>query len=476
MSREESSFGDLSRVLRKRYRPALIAALGFFALFSAVVFLLPAVYESRATLLIEQPEVQPELLGGTGSREYVEQRLQRTRQQVLTADNIKMLILKHRLYGVESTDQLDDEVISRFNSNVGVTSQVTGVVDPRTMREANLTYAFDVSFRSDSALLSQALTSELADLFVLSNIQRAELEAEKTISFLRREADRLQADLQQHEERLADFRRSNLGTLPENREQNLFRARDLERDIARVDDDLRAASARKQLLETQLVDMPRNRPLLDEDGQRVISGAERLDAAQQELVGALAKYSDSHPDVRRLRREIERLSTDVEDGAFDGDPSNPAYSQLVSQIESATVDIRELRTRRNILSGDLARVQGAIFRSPEYEKEYTELVRDYDTIKAQYNQMRQRQQLAEVSKKAAGADAVESYVLINPALLPTDPVEPARLALLFLALVLSLFAFFGIISIQEAHDKTVRGTSDIEKLSIPILGYIPRIN
>lgn len=476
MNREENSFRDFSRILKKRFRLALGVTLGFFLVFSTVVFMLPAVYESRATLLIEQPEVQPELLGGSGSREYVEQRLQRTRQQVLTADNVKMLIVKHRLYGVENTNQLTDEVVSRFNENVGVTSQVTGVVDPRTMREANLTYAFDVSFRSDSAQLAQSLTMELADLFILSNVQRAELEAEKTISFLRREADRLQEQLQEHEERLAEFRRANLGTLPENREQNLFRSRDLERDLARVDDDLRAASARKQLLETQLLDMPKNRPLLDENGQTVISGAERLDAAQQELVGALAKYSESHPDVRRLRREVERLSTDTNDGTVDEGPSNPAYSQLLAQIQSAEVDIRELRARRNMLSGDLARVQGAIFRSPEYEQQYTDLVRDYDTIKAQYNQMRQRQQLAEVSKKAAGADAVESYVLINPALLPTEPVEPARMALLFLALVLSLFAFFGIISFKEVNDKTVRGAGDIAALSIPILGHIPRIN
>lgn len=475
MKDDQNSFGDLIRMLRKRRRPAVISGLSVFLGMTTIVMLLPAIYESTATLLIEQPEVQPEVIGGAGSREYVEQRLQRTRQQVMSADNVRSLIQKHGLFDVSEGEDIPEELITTFNENALVTPKVTGVIDPRTMREADLTYAFDVSFRSSDATIARDVTADLAELFVTSNVVRAEAEANRTITFLQGEADRLEEDLRMREERLAEFRRVNLGNLPENRDQNLFRSRDLERDIARVDDDMRSARARKELLQTQLQDTPRNRPLLDENGQRVISGAERLDAAQQELVAALARYSDNHPDVRRLRREIQTLSGDQGLEADGAGPTNPVYSQLLSQIESADYEIRQLGARRYELSTELSRVQNAVFRSPEYEKQYTDLVRDYELVKGQYEAMRQRQRAAEVGKKAAGADGIESYVLINPAMVPTAPIEPARGALMFLAAVLGLVALFGVATILESTDNSIRGGRDLESLPFPVLGRIPRI-
>jgi hypothetical protein len=57
------------------------------------------------------------------------------------------------------------------------------------------------------------------------------------------------------------------------------------------------------------------RPVLDATGQPVVRGEDRLAAAQQELVAALAKYSEDHPDVRRLRREIDTLTAQIPSGA-----------------------------------------------------------------------------------------------------------------------------------------------------------------
>ena len=52
-------------------------------------------------------------------------------------------------------------------------------------------------------------------------------------------------------------------------------------------------------------------PSIDQTGQSVLRGEDRLAAAQQELVAALARYSEDHPDVRRLRREIATLTSET---------------------------------------------------------------------------------------------------------------------------------------------------------------------
>ena len=84
MKGDDQTFFDFVRVLRKRARPAAIAAFAVLIAMTCLVFLLPTIYESRATMLIEQLDAQIDLAAGAGTREYVEQRLQRTRQLVLS--------------------------------------------------------------------------------------------------------------------------------------------------------------------------------------------------------------------------------------------------------------------------------------------------------------------------------------------------------------------------------------------------------
>ena len=61
MRRDDQTFSDLLRILKKRARPAVIAAFAVLLAMTCFVFLLPAVYESKATLLIEHMDMPVEL-------------------------------------------------------------------------------------------------------------------------------------------------------------------------------------------------------------------------------------------------------------------------------------------------------------------------------------------------------------------------------------------------------------------------------
>jgi polysaccharide chain length determinant protein (PEP-CTERM system associated) len=476
MKTDDQTFASFTHMLRRRARPAAVTAMAILLGMMAFTFSIPPVYESSASLLIEAPQVAPETVGATGPQEYVEQRLQRTRQLVLTTDNVNALIKRHKLLQEDGQALSPGDQAVAFNSNVVITPQVTGVVDPRSMRDADLTYAFDVTFKASDPEVAAAVANDLAQLFVTSGAERAKADATRSIAFLSGEAERLQADLREREARLAEFRQTHFGALPENREQTLAMASDLERDLARADDDLRAVRARKDLLEAQLRDTPRDRAVIDETGQEVLAGANRLEAAQRELIAALAKYSEDHPDVRRLRREIASLSAQTATGSAAA-PTNPAYLQLQTQINAADVEIRQLTSRRYEIASARTRAQAAVFKSPEYEKQYTDLVRDYELIKEQYQQMRQKQASAEITAKAARADAGETYMLINPAQVPTRPAEPDRVALMFLGLVLALSGGLGIVSLLNAIDTTIRGSADIAQIAgATPLGSIPELH
>lgn len=470
---DDQSFSSFMHVLKRRARPAVTAALTVLLGMTVVVFSLPAVYESYATLLIQQSDITPEMLGGAGTKEFVEQRLQQTRDLVMNAENAGALIKKYNLYSDQGGKLSDDDKFALMNESVLIRPQVTGVVDPRSMRGADLTYAFDVAFQYRDPTVARDVAADIASQFTSAGATRTKAEAERTSNFLKTESERLASVLRDHEAKLAEFRQATGGGRPEDSEGNQRRAGDLERDLSRVDDDLRDARARRDLLATQLLDTPRDRAVIDQTGQQVLRGEDRLAVAQQELLAALARYSEDHPDVRRLRREIATLTAESSTGAAAG-PTNPAYLQLQSQINAADVAIRELTSRRYSLSSELSRLRGAIFQSPVHEKQYADLVRDYELIKNQYEQMRTRLAAAEITEKAAGAEAAETYVMINPARIPTQPIEPDRLALMFLAAVLAIAAGLGVASLLNTMDSTVRGSADVAELlgSAP-MGLVP---
>lgn len=463
MTADTGTFSDYLRVLRNRARPAALTAFAVLLVAASYVFLSPAVYEASATLLIEQLDMPVELTGGIGAQEYVEQRLQRTRQRVLTDENIKALIERHKLYESTFEEDLLEEKLATFNENVLITPQVTGVIDPRSMRAAELTYAFDVAFRDSDPQTTYKVTTELAQLFVTSSAAQAKEEAERDIVFARTEAERLASEMREREARLAKFRQAHPVGLPEDRVRNQERAMAFEQSLASVDTDLRAARARLELYNAQLRDTPRDSPVIDETGQTVLGGSDQLAAAQQALMAARAKYSEDHPDVRRLRREIAALSAEVSSGSTKA-PTNPAFIELQAQSNAAATEVRELGARRYQLSSSLSSTQGAINVSPQIEEQYADLVRDYQVMKTQYETMRAQQATAELRSKAADSEA-ESYVLINPARLPEDPVEPDRVALMFLGLVLAIAAGLGTAFMLNAADPTVRGSLDVVALA-----------
>jgi len=470
---DDQTFSSFMHVLKRRSRPAITAAVIVLLGMTVVVFSLPAVYESYATLLIQQSDITPEMLGGAGTKEFVEQRLQQTRDLVMNAENAGKLIKKYKLYSERGDKLSDDDKFALMNESVLIRPQVTGVVDPRSMRGADLTYAFDVAFQYDDPNVARDVAADIANQFTSAGATRTKAEAMRTSSFLKTESDRLASELRAQEARLAEFRQATGGGRPEDSEVNVRRASDLERDLARVDDDLRDARARRDLLATQLLDTPRDRAVIDQTGQQVLRGEDRLAVAQQELLAALARYSEDHPDVRRLRREIATLTAESSTGASSA-PTNPAYLQLQSQINAADVAVSDLTNRRYTLSTEYSRLRSTIVQSPVSEKQYADLVRDYELVKKQYEEMRTRLAAAEITEKAAGGEAAETYVMINPARLPTQPIKPDRISLMFLAIVLAIAAGLGVASLLNTLDSTVRGSADVTALlgSAP-LGHVP---
>jgi hypothetical protein len=97
------------------------------------------------------------------------------------------------------------------------------------------------------------------------------------------------------------------------------------------------------------------------------------------------------------------------------------------------------------------------------------LLRDYDTAKIKYQEIKAKQREADVSKSLEEDRKGERFTVVEPPSLPTVPNSPNRLAIGFLGLVLAMGSGLGMVVLRESVDSGIRG----EKALTAIMGSAP---
>jgi polysaccharide biosynthesis transport protein len=214
----------------------------------------------------------------------------------------------------------------------------------------------------------------------------------------------------------------------------------------------------------------------------------RLQNARAALAAASAKYSPDHPDVVRLQREVkdyEQQLAEAPPPAADApdavntpgvEADNPAYVQIQAQVVATRDELAALATETTKLRAQAAEYQRNISLSPQVEKEYRELTRDYDNARLKYAEIRSKQQEAKTAQDLEADRKGERFTLIDPPLPPEEPVSPNRKLIAAIGLLLSLGLTYGALRLMEAMDSTIRGRLDLVNLTgIAPLALVPHI-
>lgn len=565
----EKDIGDYLNVLRRRKGLIMSVMALILAISLGFAFGLPAIYKSSATILIEQQEV-PQDFVRTLVTSYAEQRIQVISQKILSSKNLMGLIDKYNLYAEERKKTPIESVIDDMRDKISLDMVSADVVDPRSGQARTATIAFTLSFESESPKLAQSVANEIVTLFLNENIKNRTETAIEASAFLSAEGEKLRNTIAELESRLAQFKEENAESLPELTDLNTQMMNRTEQEILEVKRQIISLNERKIYLAAELAQQPetideqRYNPAYDlqrqkyeialqkhnyEIQRRARIGAEpdtRLEALQTEYLAASSKYSATHPDVQRLKREIDSLKTEV--GVSSGDttvldtriaglqqrlssardryssdhpdvkrfqreladlesqradqvvdfsktgasdfPSysvtqpqfliktrpNPAHVQLKAQLDAADTELVSLNAKIDELESRYRDYESRLMRTPQVEREYRDLVRDFDTATAKYREITSKQLEAQLAQSLESERKGERFTLIEPPLMPEEPFKPNRLAIAFLGLVFSFAGGIGAASLAEALNDSVRGRHGVmEVMGEPPLSVIPYI-
>jgi polysaccharide biosynthesis transport protein len=303
----------------------------------------------------------------------------------------------------------------------------------------------------------------LTALFLEENVRQRQQAARETTSFLSQEGDRLAEEVAEMEARLAAFKEANILSLPENQNLNLNVMQRTGDELRRNEQDLRTIDERVNLLQSQLAQTTPSRHL------------DRVRALEAEYASLAAIYTERHPDRVSVRRELEALRAE-ERGAGHLAVNNPAYDQLQSQLQVALGERRSLQGARADLRAKLNEIEQRLSTTPVIESQYRAMTRDYETALDKLRDLRAKQLNAELAETLETESRAERFVVSERASLPTEPIKPNRLAILFLGLVFSVGTGVGSVVVREHLDTAIHGPKDVARATgAPPLAVIPYI-
>lgn len=514
---EEGKSLDEYIALIIRRRKSILNTAGVLTLVSLLIALVwPPTFQSTATVLIEEQDIPTDLVRSTVTS-FAAQRLQVITTRVMTRTNLIKTIEKYNLYEEARQYATTEEIVERMREDTELETVSAEVVDPQTGRPTVATIAFNLSFKGGNPSVVLKVTNELVSLYLNENIKSRTEVAAQTSMFLGKEASRLRKVISKLEDELSLFKEEHGEKLPEFRDLNYQQAERLEQQVTDTENQIRTLQDRKFYLQGQLANLNPATPMFSASGERILTPDDQLRILETEYLRLSNRYQSNHPELVKMRREIESLKASSSGGgsasdqlkelsrlrtelaqkkerykethpdvvamkksiasienalkagetskqirsAFAEDPDNPAYITLRAQLDGVNDDIKAYMDRLERQREKLDSLQKRVIQSPRIERDYLNLTRDYENAVVKYREIKAKQMEAEISQELERERKGERFSLVDPPAMPEKPVKPNRMAIVLFGLVLATSLGVGQALIRDKFDGSVYSSRDL---------------
>jgi len=345
-------------ILKKRKFYGLIPCIVVFAIGFAIAMLWPPTFLSEGKILVVSQQIPIDLVRPTVTATASE-RLMTIEQRVMTRDNLLKIVDKYRLYADRRDTLSRTDMLDLMRKNA-----VIKPVDQDIQRRQNeiLTVAVTIGFTDRQPDIATNVANELITLFLNEDARNRTSRATETTKFLEQESQKLQVEL------------------------------------ASIDAQILAS--RKQAPETTLP---------------------QLTILKAELAQKSAVYSASHPDVKRLKAQIEALEK---------------VTVPLTQIPATT----QGNTTGQALDPILLQRMG---------------------IQQNLENTNQKLAAARRGENLERDQFSERLEVLEQATPPQRPIKPNRPKVIAFSFLAAIMAGFAGIFLVESVDKTIRGSRDL---------------
>jgi polysaccharide chain length determinant protein (PEP-CTERM system associated) len=478
---KQYSFDTLVEIARRRVWLIVIPAILIGMAGAVWVTRLPDVFRSD-TLILVVPQRVPESYVRATVTARIEDRLQTISQQILSRTRLEQIVQDFSLYARDrAKGELMEDIVERMRTRDISIEIVKGD-------------AFRVSYAAEDPRVAMRVTERLASLFIDESLRDREILAEGTNQFMATQLDEARRQLVLHEKTLEAYQRQHNGELPAQMSANLQGLHNAEMALQSIGESLNRDRERRLLLErtvTDIVDAPDPAAVAAAATPSHMSTtlAEELRNAEQGLLAVELKLRPEHPDVRRLRRNVEELKRRVEaeqlEGELTAEPSAPVVMDYArrkrltdakAELENLDRQLEAKIAEESRLRGVLGMYQARIENTPMREAELAAIMRDYETLQQSYRSLLSKKEESQIAANLERRQIGEQFKILDPARVPEKPASPDR-PRLYLLVLLGAWGFgIALAATGEYFDRTLRSEADVRSaLNLLVLATVPSI-
>ena len=528
---KELNQSQIKDIIRRRKKAFILTFLLLFCTGFIIALALPPIYKSEAMIKIEDQEIREGFIQPI-TDEYVEERIGKINQQVLSRTRLEEIVKKFNLYSYGNNQTDMSELVSKLRDNIALETIVSEMKSQPGGKRLSFTVAFNLSYEGKDPETVQNVTHTLADLYIKEDIKNTERILSATTDFLNTELERLRKDIEIQEKKISEFKEKHSRELPSDLGYNIQTVSRLERELERANLQLRKLNEEKIFLKSQLAQVEPLSPIVVEGEKIATNPNQRLKELNIQLTKLKAIYSNKHPDIKKLKKEISELESQVKEsddsvekvkrlqqlenelamlegrlGSEHPDvkalkkeinilsqevnnqitetakikiseekPDNPAYINLVTQVKAVENEIKAIEQDRKNISQSIEIYQRRIDNAPVIENELNAITRDYEAAKNKYNEVWHELTSAKVVEKAEGKKGGQRFSVSSPAYLPSKPFKPNRLAIILVSFLIALGASSLFAAFKESMDNSVRSTDQLRQIiKAPVLASVSYI-
>jgi uncharacterized protein involved in exopolysaccharide biosynthesis len=429
----------MRQILSRRRRIVVLALTVPITGAFGLCFFMPKSYRSSAVVVVER--------GAGVSDDDVDARLSALKSDNLRRSRLNALIERFNLYrDMRASNEL---LIDQMQKDIRID------LDKEERGGRSVAIAVHVTYTASDPRVAADVANDLAAFYEREDLRMREQRAGFTRDKLQEQLTDARLRLDEQETRLKDYKMHHLSELPEQVGLHLSALEQLNSQIraSRTEPNAsgRATSGQHQL---QTSDTEHD---------------ERLDRLRE----LETHFTEEHPDVKRLKREIAMLPY-----AHKGSVGNAQEMLDTPESDAATeasskARVEGIRKRIDGLRRTAAIHEQGILNAPFRQQELEALLPDYVAARTRYQSLSEKYEIAQLWDPQHDAGRLR---VLDPAVPRGQAVAPNVPRLMALGIALSLATVVGGVAVVERMDTSFHTLEELRSFTrLPVLASVPRL-
>jgi len=449
----------------------LIAGLGWY-----LVFKMPSIYEASARVSVDTNSLLPTLTEGLTASETLISEVDLVSKALVTRSNIESVARETGIVARAHSEQELELLITALQRRIRVTDGRDNI--------------FNISFEDTDRDKARDFVATLLDTFVSSSLGAQDDDADLTERAIAMEIEDHEQRLQKAEAELAEFKKDNIGFMPDDGQDYYARLQSALAEVARTERQIRQLRERRNEIARQLEGeepvfglMPASQAEVNAN----CSQSAAIAGMKGELSTLLVDFTDRHPRVQKLRETIDSLERQCQvelattsmtrsTGPKTSLDKNPVYQNLRLQLSNAEVELAALQETFDSGNRQVAQLRADVDKIAKVETDLKRLNRDYTVVESRHQELLRRWETLQSKKRLDPMTEQVQFVVLEPPFASAKPIAPNREVLLMTILIFALGIGLAIaFALNQIRPVFFSRHSIYSLTGLPVLGTVSMI-